>query len=485
VPPNGPAPGLTPAADRAARTESRVALLGLGVTGLATARHLLARGVAPALLDRPEVVERARAALGRPDLPGGPIAPETVRRLRPRTVFVTPGLPKQHPAVAEARALGAEVTGEIPYALAALRQAGVMVAGVTGTSGKTTTVSLAADMLRGLPGVLWVGGNLGRPVIEDLDPLVARAQAGETVRVVLELSSFQLDLCRTSPRVAALLNLYPNHLDVHPSLEDYRRAKLEILRHQTADDVAVLSADQPVAGAEACGAARRFRFGLGPPTGDGFFVVGGDVCRVEGGRPAMAVVPVADIPLPGRHNVANVLAACAVAHLLGAAPEGMARAVAAFRGVPHRLEPVAERDGVRFVDDSIATSPDRTEAALLSVEGPVVLIAGGSDKGLDYAPLGPVIARRARALLVIGDTGSRIAAAAAAAGGPVAVRCADLAEAVARASAMAQAGDTVLLAPASASFDQFANYAERGDRFAALALALPGARPLGRRARPD
>jgi UDP-N-acetylmuramoylalanine--D-glutamate ligase len=459
---------VTAAAGR--RPLAPVAIVGLGVSGRAVARHLLALGVTPVAFD------------SRAPLPDGALAPDLEPLAREgleirlgeaalaglgafATAFVTPGMRKDHPALVAARAGGTELTGEIPYVLAS---AAAPVVGITGSAGKTTTTTLVGRILERAGVGAFVGGNIGRPAIEALalDPAPPW--------LVLELSSFQLDLCHLSPRVGALLNLAPNHLDVHPTMDEYRRAKLNVLAHQGSGDVAVTAADHPVAGADGAGRARaRPRFGVGAAFGgqavcEGTTVVDGFVVWRDGAR-ERRVLPVDAVALPGRHNLENVLAAVLLAMLAGAPPEAAGEAVRAFTGVAHRLQLVHEEGGVRYVDDSIATAPDRTIAALEAVSGGIVLIAGGSDKGVGYDVLGPHLRARVRVLLTMGPTGPAIAAASHAAGGPAARACADLAEAVRLARALARPGETVLLAPASASFDQFANYAARGDAFARLA----------------
>jgi UDP-N-acetylmuramoylalanine--D-glutamate ligase len=445
-----------------------LAIVGLGVSGRATARHLIGRGLRPVGFDE-RAVDDADAELAALRAAGLTVraGPGAVAGLDAfATVFVTPGMRKDHPALRAAARAGSVVTGEIPYTLA---RATARTAGITGSAGKTTTTTLVAEMAR-VGGVdAFVGGNLGRPAIEALD------LAPPPAWLVLELSSFQLDLCRVSPRVAALLNLAPNHLDVHRDMDDYRRAKLNILRHQGEGDSAVTSADRPVDGAFAVGRpSRRLLFGLEPTAVDEGATLVGDRLVLRDGERETFLVERAAVAVPGRHNLENVLAAATIAHLIGVAPEAIAAAIRAFRGVPHRLELVHEAAGVRYVDDSIATAPDRTIAALEAIAGPVVLIAGGSDKGLDYAPLGPALRARVRVLLTMGPTGPAIARASARAGGPTAIACADLADAVAQARARARPGDTVLLAPAAASFDQFPNYAARGDAFRRLVRAEAG-----------
>lgn len=441
-----------------------VAIVGLGASGQAVARYLLARGaVVVGLDDRPispadAVLSELRAA--GLEVRSGPGAVTGLDRFA--TVFVTPGMRKDHPALVVARAAGALLTGEIPFVL---EHARVPVIGITGSSGKTTTTTLVGTILRNTGIDAFVGGNIGTPAI---DALSAKDAPGV---VVLELSSFQLDLCRVSPHIAALLNLAPNHLDVHLDMDDYRRAKLQVLCHQGRNDVAVLAADHPVQGASAAGFGRRLWFGVDPArVPEGATVVGEHLVWRRGGGEHI-LLRRDQVVVPGRHNLENILAATAIAMSAGASPEAVEAAVRAFTGVAHRLQVVHRAGGVTYVDDSIATAPDRTIAALAAIEGPVVLIAGGSDKGLDYAGLGTHLRARVRVLITVGPTGPAIGRASLAAGGPPPVACGDLGEAVREARRRVRPGDTVLLAPASASFDQFPNYAARGDAFRRLVQA--------------
>lgn len=451
-----------------------VAVVGLGVSGRAVARYLLARGaVVVGFDDRPILPADAVLAELRNvglEVRSGPGAVTGLDRFA--TVFVTPGMRKDHPALVLARAAGALLTGEIPFVL---EHARVPVIAITGSSGKTTTTTLVGAILRETGIDAFVGGNIGTPGIDALSAKDAPAV------IVLELSSFQLDLCRVSPHIAALLNLAPNHLDVHPDMDDYRRAKLQVLRHQGRSDVAVLAADHPVQGAAAAGLGRRLWFGVDPArVPEGATVVGEHlVWRRDGVEHILLRRD--QVVVPGRHNLENVLAATAIAMAAGASPEAVETAVRAFTGVAHRLQVVHRAGGVTYIDDSIATAPDRTIAALAAIEGPVVLIAGGSDKGLDYEGLGTHLRVRVRVLITVGPTGPAIGRASMAAGGPAPVACGDLVEAVREARRRVRPGDTVLLAPASASFDQFPNYAARGDAFRRLVQAEdePGGRRAG------
>lgn len=431
----------------------RVAVVGLGLSNRAAVRFLMRAGA------RVDAYERRPAAEVEPLPPGVRLVagPDYLDRLDPDAydaVVVTPGMRKDAGPLARAR---------VPL----YTEAGLVLAlspaptvGITGSAGKTTTTTLVGRVAQRWKPRTLVGGNIGLPLLDRLD------QVGPDDLVVLELSSFQLELAETSPHVAALLNVRPNHLDHHGTFAAYLAAKQRIYRFQGPEDTAVFNAADPVCAACAAEAPGRVvRFG------------DGGEARIAGGRILFRerpVLPVADIRLPGEHNRDNVLAATAVAGVLGAPLELVAEVVRAFEGVEHRLETVRLRGGVRWVNDSIATAPDRTEAALRSFEEPVVLLAGGYDKGLPFDGLAPLICRRVRLLVLFGATAARIAAAVAAAGGgPDVRRVPDLAAAVALAAAEAREGEVVLLSPACASYDQFRNFEERGRAFKELVQALP------------
>jgi UDP-N-acetylmuramoylalanine--D-glutamate ligase len=378
-------------------------------------------------------------------------------------IVANPAVPRHSKYLAIAESAGVPVTTEINLFFERCR---ARVLGVTGSSGKTTTTLLAGEMLRLADPRTRVGGNLGRPLVEEADAIPPDAP------VVLELSSFQLDRLRDirrSPNVAIVTNFAPNHLDVHGSLEEYRAAKQGIVTHQTGEDTAVLNADDPeVSRWDKLCAGRVLEFSLDREVARGTFLREGQIVGCLSDRIA-PVCSVHDLLLPGRHNVADALAATAAALAWGVSSDRVAAALRAFRGAEHRLELVAEANGVRYVNDSIATSPDRTVAALNAFDAPVLLIAGGYDKGIPFDPLGPAVARKARHLLLIGATADRIAEVVERHGAtPTIHRCASLPEAVEAASSLAAPGDVVLLSPACASYDMFRNFEERGKQFKEL-----------------
>jgi UDP-N-acetylmuramoylalanine--D-glutamate ligase len=348
------------------------------------------------------------------------------------------------------------------------------IIGVTGSNGKTTTTSLIGAILGRADPRTQVGGNIGRSLLPEL----AAIAPGDPV--VLELSSFQLeDLAAVgrSPHISLLLNLSPNHLDRHGNMEAYLAAKTQIFAYQGPEDVAILNADderlQPLIG--------RLRSQVRLFSGthaveDGAYLAGDRLVVAHLGT-ASEVGRLQDIPLLGRHNVANVLAAVAAADAWGVPAAVMHAAIRAFPGVEHRLERVRELQGVSFYNDSIATTPTGTLAALEAIQQPIWLIAGGYDKGIPFHTLGEAIVQRVKGVFLIGATAPQIAQAIAMACPPgkdlpAISFCRDLRDAVHAAGGAARPGEVVLLSPACASYDQFRNFVERGRLFKQLVLAL-------------
>jgi UDP-N-acetylmuramoylalanine--D-glutamate ligase len=365
--------------------------------------------------------------------------------------------------------------------------------GVTGTKGKTTTSSLAAAILAADPAHPAVlGGNIGIPIVERLPELTPAH------RVVYELSELQLPTLSRGTTVAVYTNVTSDHLDRHGSLEAYRQAKQRLADLVDPSGALVLNLDDPVVAAYDHGrAARIVRYGRRPPVAgglgvvDGWIVAGGvERLAIAGGGQAPIgrdgrILPIAELAIPGAHNVSNALAAVAVGLLFGIEPDAIRVAAAAFTGVEHRLEPVATIDGVRFINDSQGTQPDAVIAALHAFGPPVVLIAGGRDKDVDLSGLPPVVAERAVAAVLIGESGPRLEADFRAAGLARTAGAATLEEAVRIADALAREAladiggrgpATVLLSPAAASFDMFEDYAARGRAFKAAVAKLSAER---------
>lgn len=431
----------------------RALVIGFQRTGRSLARTLGARGVAVRVVDardagalgvEPAAWPGVELALGGA---GGPDALEGVELVVP-----SPGVPRTHALLVQATARGIEIASEIELAH---RLGRARIVAVTGTNGKSTTTSLVGRALE-LAGMrTFTGGNLGRPLIEAVDT--------DAEVWVAEVSSFQLEWVREfRPRVACLLNVTPDHLDRHADFPEYRAAKARVFVAQRADDVAVVNRDDPEAAAiGATLVARRLSFGEAP-VDEGAFVAGSVVVVRLAGREER--VRLDRTRLTGRHNVENVMAAALVAASAGAPLAAVQEAVDTLPPLPHRLALVAERGGVAWYDDSKATNVGAAVKSLASFAGPVVLLAGGVDKGGDYAPLAAAARAKARLVLVFGEARERIAASLAA-GGVAVERVADLAQAVRVAAETARPGDTVLLAPACSSFDMFADYAARGRAF--------------------
>ncbi len=438
---------------------SAVLVLGFGRTGAALAERLIAAGARVRVVDR-VLPEAAASALRRQlearrveFVPEGDAADLL---LGCDVVVPSPGVAATHPVLERAQRTGVPVVAEIDLAATAI--AGPLLA-ITGTNGKSTTTTLVGDMLRAGGQTPFVGGNLGRPLIE------AVGWAGP---VVAEISSFQLEWARAfHPRVAALLNVTPDHLDRHGDLATYLAVKKKLFAHQQRDDVAVLARDDPrVAGLVGGLAARVVTFGMGASDGPGA-APEGDGFRVDGPDGPSVHLSLARFPLAGPHNVENAMAAALCARAAGAPVAAIQSVLDGFDGLAHRMRVVARRDGITFVDDSKGTNLGALERAIEgAAPGRLVLLAGGRAKGGDFAALGPELARRARCVVVYGEAAPMLAEAWS---GAVETRLhIAFDDAVAAAIGVAEPGDTVLLSPGCASQDQFRDYAERGDRFAEL-----------------
>jgi UDP-N-acetylmuramoylalanine--D-glutamate ligase len=424
------------------------AVLGLGITGRALVTALCRRGTpVVAIEDRPTDEHRAFVAAQGVELVEVPDAGRLTAVLGQVDLLLpSPGVPDHHPALARAAAIGLPVRSEFDLAA---EWDGRPLAAVTGTNGKTTVTHLVTDMLRRSGVVAAVAGNVETP-------LVAAIEEPAVEVFVVEASSFRLGHThRWRPAVAAWLNFAPDHLDVHASLEAYEAAKARIWADQRPEDVAVANADDPVV-ARHGGAARRLTFALDRPDADATVRDGRLVVE---GRPLLETRALPrDLP----HDRANSLAAALVAGSAGATEEGIVAALESFGGLPHRVQLVAEGGGVRWYDDSKATTPHATRAAVEAFPS-VVLIAGGRNKGLDLGGLAGS-GRNLRAVVAIGEAADDVAAAI----GTVAPveRATSMSDAVAEAADHARPGDVVLLSPGCASFDWYSSYGERGDDFA-------------------
>jgi UDP-N-acetylmuramoylalanine--D-glutamate ligase len=451
----------------------RVTVIGLGIEGVDVATYAARHGADVTVFDSksPDALTERLA-----ELEGLPITyvlgrPQRIEDIaQSDQVFVSQSVPLTISALAEARERGIPLTS---MTREFLRLCPGPTIGITGSSGKTTTTALVAAIMSRDGRPYRVGGNIGTGLLGLLDGMDERTWA------VMEISHTQLQLTDRSPYVAAILNITPNHLDQF-SWDDYVELKRNLVRYQAAHDYVVLNLDDPLS-AESAGLtpARLSHFTLGDALpGDGAFVQD-DAIFVRAASVESMVLPVSEIPLRGEHNVANVLAAAAIATAAGIAPETIAVAVRGFASVAHRLEDVAEIEGVRYVNDSIATTPERTLAGIRSFEEPLVLLLGGRDKDLPKEQLAQEAVRRCAGIVFFGADGALLEAAVQAQAGfaaepPQMARVTTLAEAVAAARDMASPGDVVLLSPACTSFDAYPNFEKRGEEFRRLVLDMRG-----------
>jgi len=464
----------------------RVLVVGLGKSGVAAALFLAARGATVTVSDakpaeqlRTEIAALAERGVA---VEAGEHGPETFTRQD--LIVLSPGVPGDLSVLQQARSAGIPIIGEIELAARFLQ--GTVVA-ITGSNGKTTTTTLTGEIIASGGRKTLVGGNIGTPAITFVE------QSSPDTWVVLEISSFQLETVASfRPHVAAVLNLTPDHLDRHGSMERYIAVKARIFENQQAGDFAVLNDD--------CEATRRLADDLraggsgqtmlcftrkqssgAPPVERGAFVRDGRIFyRGDGARgdTETEIMPLAEIPLKGTHNVENVLAAVAIGMAAGIEPAAIRRAVREFRAVEHRLEYVATIGGVEFFNDSKATNVDATVKALESFPANVHLILGGRDKDSDYGTLRGLFPGRVKRVYTIGEAAGKIAAQLGEAVPLVAAQT--LESAVRHAAGAAVSGDIVLLAPACASFDQFSSYEHRGRVFKQLVQELAGAPPAAK-----
>jgi UDP-N-acetylmuramoylalanine--D-glutamate ligase len=460
----------------------RIVILGLARQGTALARFLVRAGAEVTVSDL-----RDEAVLSDflKELEGLPI--RYVLGKHPLSLLdradwlcLSGGVPIDIPIVAEARRRAISLSND---AQIFLERCPAPVIGITGSAGKTTTTAVVGEMCRAAGLRTWIGGNIGNPLIADLD------QIRPDDRAVMELSSFQLELMTLSPPISAVLNITPNHLDRHKTMEAYIAAKRNIVAHQTSEDFALLGYDDANARALAIEtAAHLLWFSGGAEVDEGAFKTNGDLTLRLNGVDRQ-ICRCSDVRLRGRHNLLNVLAASVLAGVAGVPVEVMRQVVTTFTGVEHRLEWVRDLAGVHWYDDSIATAPERSLAALRSFEESIVLLAGGRDKELPWNEFASEAVQRVRHLITFGEAGTMIAhvvgkeverreRAGKNGSGPSSIRLEritqveTLEEAVEAAARLARSGDVVLLSPGGTSFDAFCDFAERGARFKELVRQL-------------
>lgn len=451
----------------------RIAVIGLAATGLATAGVLAHAGAYVTVYDaKPEE-----------QLPRDTVA--TARRLGENVslalgtgdidwaatdlVVPSPGVPRRAPVLVEAVRRGVPVLGEIEVAY---RLARAPILAVTGTNGKTTTAALLGAICREAGYQTWVAGNIAEDAGRRLPLIQAAVEAPAGGVLVAEISSFQLEWVEQfRPKVGAWLNIADDHLDRHANFDEYARSKARLFAAQQHGDVAVLNCDDKNVRryAESVGCGRKRWFALDGQVAAGAvlsaYLCGDTLYALLSGGRRHALIRRAEIPLPGRHNVANILAAASMALAFGIEPDAIRRAVRHFPGVPHRMETIATICGVRYVNNSMCTNPAAVAASLEAAGGPVVAIVGGKHKGGDLGSMARAIARHVRHAVLIGVSAPEIARALAEAGVESVARADTLPEAVRRAAARARPGDTVMLVPGCASFDMFTGFEQRGQVF--------------------
>ncbi len=446
-----------------------VAVIGMGVSNTPLIRMLLRAGVKVTVCDK-SPRERVEELASELESLGAKfqLGEDYLAKLhRFSVIFRTPGLSPNTPQLLQAAEKGSEITSEMELFF---KLCPCKIIGVTGSDGKTTTTTLVSEFLREAGRNVYLGGNIGKPLLPDVSGMVP-----EDV-VVVELSSFQLMTMRQSPNVAVFTNLSPNHLDYHHTMEEYTAAKLNIFLHQSQEDRAIFNFDNDITRSLSKQAPGKVMlFSRKKSLEEGVYLRDNTIWLTNemGSR---EVLPLELIQLPGVHNIENYMAA--IAAVDGLVPDKCVRAVAQrFTGVEHRIELVRELDGVKYYNDSIGTSPTRTMACLDSFQQKLILIAGGYDKGVPFTQLGVEISNKVKTLILTGATAGAIRrsveeAPGYAEHGPEIIETDTLSQAVDAAHAAAQAGDVVVLSPACAAFDKFKNFMERGRVFKDLVNAL-------------
>ncbi len=437
--------------------QSRSLIVGLGKTGLSCARFLSVRNVPLLVVDNreaPPELARLRAEIPGVEVQLGEFDDATF--LACSEIVLSPGVSLRTPAIAAAVAAGVPVIGDIDLFA---RHINVPVLAITGSNGKSTVTALLDEILRGAGKRVAMGGNIGTPALELI------AESGESDELdfyVLELSSFQLETThQLNAAAAVILNLSPDHLDRYDGLDQYLEAKQRVFR---GDGVVVWNRDDEMLNKLDLNGRIACSFGMDEPS-DNDFGVRSDAGVSYLAKGGQLMMPVDQLALKGAHNIANALAAAALADSVGISETAIVAALKYFSGLPHRMQWVAEKNGITWFNDSKGTNVGATVAALQGLEGKVVLIAGGVGKGADFSPLEPVLAEKARAVVLMGQDAALIEAAIG--GATIIIHVGSMEAAVAQAAKLAQPGDTVLLSPACASFDMYSGFEARGDAFVA------------------
>ncbi|MBM7855937.1 UDP-N-acetylmuramoylalanine--D-glutamate ligase [Desulfohalotomaculum tongense] len=449
--------------------DKKILVVGAARSGIAAAEFLVGKGAEVTLTDaKPaeELGEKVQKLAGQGvNLALGGQYPDPAAGGY-HMVVVSPGVPLTFPPVAQAHRADIPVIGELELAF---RFAEAPVVAVTGTNGKTTTTSLVGEIFKNSGINTLVAGNIGLPLISAVE------NYGEDDVIVVEVSSFQLETIQTfRPHVAVILNITPDHLDRHGSMDNYIAAKAKIFSNQVPLDYTVLNYDQPNTAALAQQSMGRVIFFSRQHTLDtGVYIQKGNIVVTMDGV-TTEILPVNKLSMPGGHNLENALAAVACAAAMGVKVEQIQQTLSTFPGVAHRLETVAEINGVRYVNDSKATNPDAAVKALEAFNQPIVLIAGGLNKGSSFTELARKIKEKVRVLILLGEHGDEIKRAVQEQNFDTFVEVEDYLEAVKVAHRVAEPGEVVLLSPACASWDMFRNYEQRGNLFRELVLKLRG-----------
>jgi UDP-N-acetylmuramoylalanine--D-glutamate ligase len=437
----------------------RVAVIGMGLSGVAAAKVLSQLGAIVTICDQKgsdslaeTIAELARAGVNTV-ISGYP----PITRKETDLVIISPGIPQTIPPIVQAIKEGIPLWSELELAS---RLAKASIIAITGTNGKTTTTALIGQMFKDAGREVRVGGNIGVPLCQ------LALEAAQSEVLVAEVSSFQLEaIHQFKPRVSIILNITPDHLDRHGSFANYIEAKSRIFHQQSEEDYTILNFDDPNTlslAARSCG--KVIFFSRKEALQEGICVHDDEVrVRLQGRE--VGIVPVKDIAIPGSHNLENALAAVGAAWVMGLDASTLAYTLRTFPGVPHRLEFAGEYEGIRFINDSKGTNPDAAIKALEAYQQPIVLIAGGRNKGGEFSYLAEAIKQKVKALVLLGEAASQIEDSVVNAGFTNYFRVATFPEAVRKAANLADPGDVVLLSPACASWDMFNNFEERGDIF--------------------
>jgi UDP-N-acetylmuramoylalanine--D-glutamate ligase len=447
-----------------------VLILGAARQGQALARWMVRHGARVTLSDARDKASLATSLEALADLPVewalGGHPPELLRNTD--LLCLSGGVPVTIPIVVEAKKQGIPLSNDTQIFM---ELAPCRTVGITGSSGKSTTTMLVGKMAETAyaekPGRSWIGGNIGDPLINYVDEMEPEDLA------ILEISSFQLELMSISPQIAVILNVTPNHLDRHETMEAYTKAKARILDFQTKQDIAILGRDNPVAWSLRKRVnGKYYSFGLSPLGDDQSGTYASEGLYHLRDENAYILLPIQNaIHLRGQHNLMNILAAVLIGYAAGISLDSMLEAIDGFHGIPHRLELVREHKGVKWFNDSIATAPERSIAAIRSFDEPIILLLGGRDKHLPWGDLAKLVRQRVDHLIVFGEAAGKIIDALGTPGSeerPYSIRtCAGLREAIQSVAGIAKAGDVVLFSPGGTSFDEFRDFAERGDKFRA------------------